>query len=73
MIIEQHPSLHSLSVEDKLLLSEELYLDALLHAQQNPALLTRVEQRLQEYRIGPDNAISWQVLKEKILSRQKIL
>ena len=28
MIIEQHPELHSLSLEDKLKLSEELWLDA---------------------------------------------
>jgi hypothetical protein len=72
MVIEQHPSLHSLSVEDKLRLSEELCLDALLDAQRNPALLERVQQRLQDYRDEPDSGISWDDLKGKILSRQKI-
>jgi len=72
MLIEQHPALHSLSVEDKLKLSEELCLDALLDAQQNPALLQRVQQRLQEFREEPDHGLSWDDLKGKILSRQKI-
>lgn len=72
MVIEQHPSLHSLSVEDKLQLSEELCLDALLDAQRNPALLERVQQRLQEYREEPDGGISWDDLKGKILSRRKV-
>ncbi len=68
MVIEQHPSLHSLSVEDKLQLSEELCLDA----QRNPALLERVQQRLQEYREEPDGGIFWDDLKGKILSRRKV-
>ena len=72
MVIEQHPSLPSLSVEDKLQLSEELCLDALLDAQRNPALLERVQQRLQEYREEPDGGISWDDLKGKILSRRKV-
>ena len=72
MVIEQHPSLHSLSVEDKLQLSEELCLDALLDAERNPALLERVQQRLQEYRDEPDSGILWDDLKGKILSRQKV-
>jgi hypothetical protein len=72
MVIEQHPSLHSLSVEDKLQLSEELCLDALLDAQRNPALLERVQQRLQDYRDEPDSGISWDDLKGKVLSRQKV-
>lgn len=45
MIIEQHPTLHSLSLEDKLKLSEELCLDALLDAQRNPALRETVQER----------------------------
>jgi hypothetical protein len=72
MVIEQHPALHSLSVEDKLQLSEELCLDALLDAQRNPALLERVQQRLHEYRDEPDSGVSWDDLKVKILSRQKV-
>ncbi len=72
MVIEQHPALHSLSVEDKLQLSEELCLDALLDAQRNPALREQVQQRLQEYRSEPDSGISWDDLKGKILSRQKV-
>lgn len=47
-------------------------MDALLDAQRNPALLERVQQRLQEYREEPDSGISWDDLKGKILSRQKV-
>jgi hypothetical protein len=72
MLIEQHPSLHSLSIEDKILLAEELCLDALLDVQRNPALLERVQQRLHEYRDEPDSGISWDELKGKIRSRQKV-
>jgi hypothetical protein len=72
MIIEQYPSLHSLSVEDKIQLSEELCLDAILDAQRNPALREQVQQRLQEYRDAPDSGISWDELKGKILSHDQI-
>ncbi|MBN8418280.1 MAG: hypothetical protein J0L73_05145 [Verrucomicrobia bacterium] len=61
-----------MSVEDKLQLSEELCLDALLDAQRNPALREKVQQRLQEYRNAPDSGIAWDDLKGKILSRQKV-
>ncbi|MBB5034650.1 hypothetical protein [Prosthecobacter vanneervenii] len=72
MVIEQHPALHSLSVEDKLQLSEELCMDAMLDAQRNPALLERVKERLQDFHNDPDSGISWNDLKVKILSRQKL-
>ncbi len=72
MVIEQHPSLHSLSVEEKLQLSEELCLDALLDAQRNPALREMVQRRLQDFRDDPDSGIAWDDLKGKILSRQKV-
>ena len=72
MVIEQHPSLRSLSLEDKLQLSEELCIDALLDADRNPALRDRVQQRLQEYRDDPDSGITWDDLKSRILSRQKV-
>ncbi|WP_395753115.1 hypothetical protein [Prosthecobacter sp.] len=72
MVIEQHPSLHSLSAEEKLQLSEELCLDALLDAQRNPALREMVQQRLQDYRDDPDSGIAWDDLKGKIFSRQKV-
>ena len=72
MVIEQHPSLHALSPEDKLQLSEELCMDAMLDVQRNPALLERVQTRLEEYRADPDNSLSWDELKRRILSRQKI-
>ena len=71
-LFEQHPSLHSLSVEDKLQLSEELCLDALLDAQRNPVLLERVKQPLQKFREERDSGLSWDDLKGKILSRQKV-
>ncbi len=73
MVIEQHPALQSLSVEDKLRLSEELCLDALLDAQRNPALREQVKQRLQDYLTDPDSGISWDDLKGRILCRQKIV
>ena len=72
MVIEQHPSLHALSPEDKLQLSEELCMDAMLDVQRNPALLERVQTRLEEYRADPDNSLSWDELKRRILTRQKI-
>jgi putative addiction module component (TIGR02574 family) len=72
MVIEQHPSLHALSPEDKLQLSEELCMDAMLDVQRNPALRERVQKRLEEYRADPDNGLSWDELKRRILSRQKI-
>ena len=72
MVIEQHPSLRSLSLEDKLQLSEELCMDALLDGDRNPALRDRVQQRLQEYRDDPDSGITWDDLKSRILSRQKV-
>ena len=72
MVIEQHPSLHSLSLEDKLQLSEELCLDALLDAERNPALRENVQRRLQEFRDAPDSGISWDDLTSRILSRQAV-
>jgi len=72
MVIEQHPSLHALSPEDKLQLSEELCMDAMLDVQRNPALRERVQTRLEEYRADPDSGLSWDELKRRILSRQKI-
>jgi hypothetical protein len=72
MVIEQHPSLHALSPEDKLQLSEELCMDAMLDVQRNPALRERVQTRLEEYRADPDNSLSWDELKRRILTRQKI-
>lgn len=71
MVIEQRPSLQSLSAEEKLQLSEELCLDALLDAQRNPALREIVKQRLDEFQDDPDSGISWDELKSRILSRQK--
>lgn len=71
MVIEHHPSLQSLSAEEKLQLSEELCLDALLDAQRNPALRETVKQRLDEFQEDPDSGISWDELKTRILSRQK--
>jgi hypothetical protein len=71
MVIEQHPALHSLSAEDKLQLSEELCMDALLDAERNPALRETVRQRLEEFRSDPDSGISWDDLKSRIISRQK--
>ncbi|HEY1050665.1 MAG TPA: hypothetical protein VGE39_12940 [Prosthecobacter sp.] len=72
MVLEQHPYLHSLSPEDKLPLSEELCMDALLDAQRNPALRDRVNQRLQDYRDDPDSGMSWDEVKQRILARKKI-
>lgn len=72
MVIEQHPSLHSLSLEDKLQLSEELCMDAMLDVRQNPELKERVQQRLQEYREDPESGIPWDELKKRILNRQKV-
>jgi len=72
MVIEQHPSLHSLSVSDKLQLSEELCMDALLDAERNPALRATVWQRLEEFRNDPDSGITWDDLKGRLLSRQKV-
>lgn len=72
MVIEQHPSLHSLSAEDKLQLSEELCMDALLDAERNPALRETVWQRLEEFRNDPDSGITWDDLKSRIISRQKV-
>lgn len=72
MVIEQHPALHSLSLEDKLKLSEELCLDALLDAERNPALRETVQERLQEFRDDPATGIAWDDLKNRILSRQKV-
>jgi putative addiction module component (TIGR02574 family) len=72
MVIEQHPSLQALSPEDKLQLSEELCMDAMLDVERNPALRERVQARLEEYRADPDNGLSWDELKRRILSRQKI-
>lgn len=70
MVIEQHPSLHSLSAKDKLLLSEELCMGALLEAERNPALRETVWQRLEEFRCVPDSGITWDDLKGRLLSRQ---
>lgn len=72
MVIEQHPYLHTLSFEDKLQLSEELCMDAMLDAQRNPALRDRVNQRLKDYRDDPDSGISWDEVKRRILAREKI-
>ncbi len=72
MVIEQHPSLHSLSLEDKLQLSEELCMDAMLDVRQNPELKERVQQRLQEYREDPESGIPWDELKKRLLNRQKV-
>ena len=72
MIIEQHPALHSLSLEDKLKLSEELCLDALLDAQRNPALRETVQEPLQEFRDDPATGIARDDLKNRILTRQKV-
>lgn len=72
MVIEQHPSLHSLSVSDKLQLSEELCMDALLDVERNPALRATVWQRLEEFRNDPDSGITWDDLKGRLLSRQKV-
>ncbi len=72
MVIEQHPSLHSLSAEDKLQLSEELCMDALLDAERNPALRETVWQRLEDFRNDPDSGITWDDLKSRLLSRQKV-
>ncbi len=72
MVIEQHPALHSLSLEDKLKLSEELCLDALLDAQRNPALRETVQERLQEFHDDPATGIAWDDLKNRILTRQKV-
>ena len=71
MVIEQHPALHSRGAEDKLQLSEELCMDALLDAERNPALRETVRQRLEEFRSDPDSGISWDDLKSRILTRQK--
>jgi hypothetical protein len=65
------PPFISLSAEDKLQLSEELCLDALLDAERNPALRETVRQRLEEYRNDPDSGITWDELKSRILTRQK--
>ena len=70
MVIEQHRYLHSLSAKDKLQLSEELCMDALLEAERNPALRETVWQRLEEFRNDPDSGITWDDLKGRILSRQ---
>ncbi len=47
-------------------------MDAMLDVQRNPALRERVQTRLEEYRADPDNGLSWDELKRRILSRQKI-
>ena len=72
MVIEQHPVLHSLSLEDKLKLSEELCLDALLDEQRNPALRETVQERLQEFRNDPATGIAWDDLKNRILTCKKV-
>lgn len=55
MVIERHPSLHDLSVEKKLQLSEELCFDAAMDIRRNPALRQQVAQRLQDYRDSPES------------------
>jgi hypothetical protein len=47
-------------------------MDAMLDVQRNPALKERVQTRLEEYRADPDSGLSWDELKGRILSRQKI-
>lgn len=71
MILERLPKLHSMSAEDKLRLSEELLVDALLDAERNPALRETVRQRLEEFWSDPDGGITWDELKRRILTRQK--
>lgn len=72
MVIERHPSLQALSLEDKLQLSEELCMDAMLDVDRDPGLRARVAERLTEYRDDPDSGISWDEVKQRILSGKKI-
>jgi putative addiction module component (TIGR02574 family) len=44
----------------------------MLDVQRNPALKQRVQARLEEYRADPNSGLSWDELKGRILSRQKI-
>lgn len=72
MVIERHPSLHDLSVDEKLQLSEELCFDAMLDVRRNPALREQVAQRLKDYRDNPESGLSWDEVKQRILSGKKI-
>jgi|GEM_PF-1784971 len=70
MVLELHPTLHELSAEDKLRLSEELCMDVILDSRHQPALAALVRERLQQYRDEPESGIRWEDLKQKLLTRQ---
>ncbi|MCB1209011.1 MAG: hypothetical protein KDK97_06775 [Verrucomicrobiales bacterium] len=66
MVIEHYPALHDLSVEDKILLSEELCMDLLLDAKTNPTLAKTIQQRLEAFRTESDAGVSWDELKQRL-------
>jgi|LakMenEpi03Aug12_release.lakeMendotaPanAssembly.Ray.scaffolds.fasta_scaffold365510_1 hypothetical protein len=69
MVIEQHPSLQSLSPAEKLQLSEELCLELLLDAKNNALLNEEIKRRYDAFESGEDTGTTWNELKTRLLSR----
>ena len=69
MVIEQHPSLQSLSPAEKLQLSEELCLELLLDAKSNAGLADEITRRYQAFESGEDSGTPWEDLKTRLLSK----
>jgi putative addiction module component (TIGR02574 family) len=71
MIAERFPGLEALSVEEKLILVDELWDEIAARPEAFPPRedhLELIEQRLDHYRKHPDDVVAWENVKARILS-----
>lgn len=71
MITEKIPELQKLSLEEKLMLFGELWEELAVHPEAFPLRedhIELLEQRLEHFRQHPDDTVSWEALKARILA-----
>lgn len=72
MIAEQYPGLLARPDEDKLQLAEELLSDVLGDvSDDDPALFSLMESRLNDYRANPEQVRSWSAVKDRLLALRR--
>lgn len=71
MIAEKIPALQSLTAEEKLILVGELWDDLAAHPEAFPPRedhVTLLKERVAHYREHPEDTVSWEDVKKRILS-----
>ena len=68
MILEQFPGVRNLSADDKWLLAEELWEELLPEpdAERDQAIHKLIAARMDDYRLNPHTAVSWESVKQKM-------